>query len=68
MAILELVFDRSSVEPLKPLQDEIADQKLGPFIVDSQLYVGYPGLSVFLYVCIRKLSRVIYCKIFCLLL
>ena len=47
MVAVELVFDRSSVEPLKPLQDEIADEKLGPFIVDSQLYAGYPGLSVF---------------------
>ena len=50
MAAVGLVFDQSSVEPLKPLQDEIADEKLGPFIVDSQLYVRYPGLSVFLYV------------------
>ena len=34
MATVELVFGKSVSDPLKPLQDEINDRKLGSFTVD----------------------------------
>ena len=37
-AIVELVFGKPVTEPLKPLQDEIRDGKLGSFTVYRELY------------------------------
>ncbi|KAL9964721.1 hypothetical protein ACROYT_G028401 [Oculina patagonica] len=37
IAIVELLFGKSATSPLKPLQDEIKDGKLGPFMVDPEL-------------------------------
>lgn len=45
VATVELLFDRSIIDPdpLKPLKNEMADEKLGTFTVDRHLYVGHPG-------------------------
>ena len=39
VATVKMSFGRSTCEPLKPLQDEIAGEKLGQFTVDPRLYV-----------------------------
>lgn len=39
-----MFFGSSVSEPLKPLQDEIADSKLGQFAVGRQLYIYQPIL------------------------
>ena len=44
VATLVLMFDSSVSEPLKPLQDEIADSKLGQFTVGRQLFIFQPNL------------------------
>ncbi|KAL9964150.1 hypothetical protein ACROYT_G027741 [Oculina patagonica] len=40
LAIVELLFGKSATDPLKPLQDEIKDAKLGSFTVDRTLVVN----------------------------
>ncbi|CAH3157508.1 unnamed protein product, partial [Porites lobata] len=44
VATLVMFFGSSVSEPLKPLQDEIADSKLGQFAVGRQLYIYQPIL------------------------
>ncbi|XP_078379530.1 uncharacterized protein LOC144662562 isoform X2 [Oculina patagonica] len=39
-AIIELLFGKSAIDTLKPLQDEIKDAKLGSFTVDRTLVVN----------------------------
>ena len=45
VATVEMLFGISSCEPLRPLQDKIAEAKLGQYTVDRQLQVFQPTLS-----------------------
>lgn len=55
VAIVELKFGKYVTDPLKPLEDEIRDGKLGSFTVDRELHLpsttGKPsGLPIFKYI------------------
>ena len=58
VAIVQLQFHKYSIDPLKPLRDDIADGKLGAFIIEKHLDVN-PCMSSF-YTLTHNIGKVYY--------